>query len=78
MLFGGTQKPGCGGCGQQAQAQAQQPRFQIPIPGLSHPVGSGSVVKSVLGRLGAQPCGGCNKRANTMNGAVGFRPIGWV
>ena len=85
MIFGGLnqdrRESGCGGCGQQPQQQAQQPqqpRISIPIPGLSQPVGSGSVVAGVLSRLGVQPCGGCGRRANVMNGAVGFRPAGWV
>ena len=81
MIFGGLNgdwQSGCDGCGRDAQQRQQQPRFSIPVPGLSRPIGSGSVVANVLSRLGVQPCGGCNQRANAMNGAVGFRPAGWV
>ena len=61
----------CGGCG-------QRPRISIPVPGLTHRVGSGDLAATLFSRAGVTPCGGCKGRAKTMNRAVGFRPIGWA
>ena len=73
----------CGGCGQDGNTQSlasqpQAPRYDIPLPGLNRPVGSGSVLGQLLYGVGIQPCGGCQQRKQAMNRTVGFRPIGWV
>lgn len=79
VFMNGKPKPGCGGCGQSPVTSGPgRPLFSVPVPGLTQPVGSGSVVASLLSRVGVQPCGGCRQRKEKMNRAVGFRPVGWV
>ncbi|KJU82908.1 hypothetical protein MBAV_004901 [Candidatus Magnetobacterium bavaricum] len=49
--------------------------MKIKLPGfISEEVGLGDVIKSVTSTVGIKPCGGCEKRAETLNNWVSFTP----
>ena len=50
-----------------------RPVIRIPAP-LQQAVGLGDVVKAITRRAGFEPCGGCLKRAATLNRWVAFVP----
>ncbi len=52
-----------------------EPVLRIPAP-VKHPAGLGDMIKTLTGKLGFEPCGGCEKRAVALNRWVGFRPVG--
>ena len=54
--------------------EQQKPVIRIPAPVKSEK-GLGDVVKTVTGKMGFEPCGGCKKRAAALNRWVGFTPI---
>lgn len=47
----------------------------IPFPFITGPVGSGDLVKRLTDALHIPQCGGCRRRQDAMNTAVGFRPL---
>ena len=51
---------------------------QIPFPGLSRPVGAGSILANLFRRVGVEPCGGCEERKEALDRRVEFIPPGWV
>ncbi|MBF0608366.1 MAG: hypothetical protein SFH39_16900 [Candidatus Magnetobacterium sp. LHC-1] len=49
--------------------------IRIKVPGfISEEVGLGDVIKTVTSTFGIKPCGGCQKRAETLNNWVSFTP----
>jgi hypothetical protein len=46
----------------------------IPIPGIGLPIGLGDAAKRLTAAFGIKPCGGCRKRAETLNARVQFIP----
>jgi hypothetical protein len=49
------------------------PIIRIPAP-VQKPVGLGDMLKGVTRRFGFDPCGGCERRAITLNRWVTFAP----
>jgi len=62
---------------EQNDTQQSTPR-QVHVPFLSVPLGAGDAVKRVTQALGVKPCSPCQKRAEKMNQAVRFVPMGWA
>jgi len=56
-----------------------RPRYQVRLPGFitDEEIGLGDVLKRVTYTIGIKPCGGCQRRAATLNRWVGFsgRPL---
>ena len=50
--------------------------FQVRVPGflVDDDIGLGTVLKRITTRLGVKPCGGCLKRAATLDRRITFRP----
>lgn len=57
------------------QQDTTQPARVVRLPGFSadQAVGVGDVVKRVTSRIGAKPCGGCERRAQWLNERLVFR-----
>ena len=57
-----------------ATEQGQRPRYQVRLPGFitDEAVGLGDVIKRATYAIGIKPCGGCERRAATLNRWVGF------
>lgn len=47
--------------------------LSVPVPGLKGNVGLGDVVKKVTATFGVRTCGGCARRAATLNRMVVLR-----
>ena len=62
-----------GNGGDEAGAKKRQPR-NVRLPGFisDQQVGLGDAIKHATRRAGIQPCGGCEKRAATLNRWVVF------
>lgn len=48
--------------------------LRIPVPGLRHGIGLGSLVGQLTRRVGVTPCSGCQKRASVLNRHVALTP----
>ena len=48
--------------------------IRIPVPGMRQTVGLGQAIKRVTTSLGVRPCGGCQKRARTLDRFVSLVP----
>ncbi|HEY5958959.1 MAG TPA: hypothetical protein VIV60_20510 [Polyangiaceae bacterium] len=46
----------------------------VPIPRLKKSIGLGDVVKRATTAIGVRPCGGCGRRAESLNRTIVFRP----
>jgi len=57
-----------------AQPKSQPPRHRVHLPGflIEEDIGLGDVIKKATATAGIKPCGGCSKRAATLNNWVGF------
>lgn len=51
-----------------------QPVVRIPAP-VAGDKGLSDVIKTATGKLGFDPCQGCERRAATLNRWVGFTPL---
>jgi hypothetical protein len=47
----------------------------LQVPGLKQAFGLGDAAKAATSAVGIQPCGGCQKRAETLNQALQFVPM---
>jgi hypothetical protein len=52
---------------EESQSEPQSHRGRLPRFISDEEIGLGDVVKRVTYRLGIQPCGGCERRAATLN-----------
>ncbi|MFF0413668.1 hypothetical protein ACFYUY_24930 [Kitasatospora sp. NPDC004745] len=50
-----------------------RPRMRLPGFLTDEDVGLGDVIKRATSTVGIRPCGGCRRRAETLNRWVGFR-----
>jgi len=48
--------------------------LRVPIPGLRQTVGLGQGVKRLTSALGIRPCGGCQRRARTLDRFIVMTP----
>jgi len=48
--------------------------LRVPIPGLKQTVGLGQGVKRLTSALGIRPCGGCQRRARTLDRFIVMTP----
>lgn len=48
--------------------------MEIKVPFLKEEVGAGDVVKAVANKIRVKTCGGCQKRARTLNKILTFTP----
>ncbi|MFF1909940.1 hypothetical protein [Kitasatospora sp. NPDC058218] len=60
--------------GDDAAAERARPTPRVRLPGFisDEETGLGDVVKRVTSTFGIRPCGGCERRAETLNRWVGF------
>lgn len=56
--------------------ECQPPRLRLPGFILDEEIGLGDVIKRVTATAGIKPCGGCLRRAATLNRWVQFRGRG--
>ena len=51
-----------------------RPRYQMRLPGFipDEEIGLGDVIKRATYAIGIKPCGGCERRAATLNRWLGF------
>ena len=54
--------------------EIQEPAYKVRLPGflVDEQIGLGEVFKRVTSYVGMQPCGGCERRAASMNGWLVF------
>jgi hypothetical protein len=50
--------------------------MSVPVPFMHEELGLGEALKGLFSWIGVQPCGGCQKRAEALDGAVRFVPWG--
>ena len=59
-----------------SKEKGQRPRYQVRLPGFitDEEIGLGDVIKRATYAMGIKPCGGCARRAATLNRWVMFTP----
>jgi hypothetical protein len=57
----------------------EPPRYHVRLPGfvVSEQVGLGDAVTRVTRAVGIRPCGGCARRAASLNQWLRFSPTAW-
>jgi hypothetical protein len=56
--------------------ESQGGPISVPMPFLGRAVGAGDSITRLALAAGAKPCGGCKRRAQTLNRLLVFRPWG--
>jgi len=55
--------------GNDLPSQGEHPAHRVGLPGfiIDEEIGLGNVIKQATSYIGIKPCGGCEKRATTLN-----------